>query len=197
MTNPVLVGLAVTSGTTSSTKQALFDNVTITQTGVTDAASAAARGKVPRRRDPPGHTALRFMYVLLSRNFTITAKVNGLAGGAGAGLMLWQNTAAGAIEASLLFEPQSNQVVLRRQTADGGTTTTTGCASGTSRWVRLVRTGTTVKAYKSSNGAIWTQVGVNVTVSLLDPVRVGLAVTGQTSASAKQAIFDRVTLTEP
>ncbi len=111
--------------------------------------------------------------------------------------MLRQNTAAGAIEASLLFEPKSKQVALSRRTADGGTATATGSASGTSCWVRLVRTGTTVKAYKSSNGVIWTQVGADVTVSLLDPVMVGLAVTGRTAASAEQAIFDRVTITQP
>ncbi len=74
MTNPVLVGLAVTSGTTSSTKQSLFDNVTIIQTGVTGAASATPAAN-PRRRDHHGaNAALRFMYVLLSRNFTITAR---------------------------------------------------------------------------------------------------------------------------
>ena len=125
MTNPVLVGLAVTSGTTSSTKQALFDNVTIIQTGMTDA---------------------------------------------NAGLMLPQNAAAGTIEASLLFEPKSKHVALSRRTADGATATATSSASGTSCWVRLIRAGTTLKAYKSSDGVTWTQVGTDVTVSLLDPI---------------------------
>ena len=63
--------------------------------------------------------AFRFLYVSLSGNFTITAKVdsfNGTATNAGAGVMVRQSTAAGAIEASLLFKSYSNQVKFNRRT---------------------------------------------------------------------------------
>ena len=79
--------------------------------------------------------------------------------------MARQNATSGSIETSLLFQPQSNRVQFARRTSSGGTTSTTNSTtSGSSYWVRIVRNGTTLTTYKSSNGTSWTLVG-SVTVS--------------------------------
>ena len=145
--------------------------------------------------------AFRFVYQSLSGNFTITAEVNsfnGATAAAGAGVMMRQNiTSAGAIEASLLFNSYSNLASFnQRTTASGSTSATTSSTTGTSYWVQLVRNGTTVQAFMSSNGTTWTQVGSNATVSMTDPVLVGLAVTSGTTSSTKQAIFSNVVISQ-
>ncbi|MHB9130668.1 MAG: Ig-like domain-containing protein [Armatimonadota bacterium] len=145
--------------------------------------------------------AFRFVYLQMSGDCTITARVatfSSADNSARAGVMMRQNTTAGAIEASALFAPNNNKVYFHyRTSANGSTTTKNSTATAAPYWVRLVRAGNTLQAYKSANGASWTQVGSNTTVTMTDPLQVGLAVTSGSASATQTATFDNVSITAP
>lgn len=58
-------------------------------------------------------------------------------------------------------------------------------------WLRLTRTGTSVAASTSTDGATWSPVGT-VEVALAGPVEVGLAVTSHDSGERSTATFDNL-----
>lgn len=57
-------------------------------------------------------------------------------------------------------------------------------------WLRLVRTGGSITAYRSTNGTSWTQVGTPVSPAMADPVHIGLAVTSHNNGALSTATFD-------
>lgn len=59
-------------------------------------------------------------------------------------------------------------------------------------WLRLVRSGATITAYRSDNGMTWTQVGTSVSPAMADPVYIGLAVTSHNNAALTTATFDNL-----
>jgi hypothetical protein len=61
----------------------------------------------------------------------------------------------------------------------------TGVAPG---WVRLVRTGSRVEAFRSTNGTTWTSMGVEV-IPMVQTVYVGIATTSHNSTVATSAVF--------
>ncbi|MHB9024322.1 MAG: Ig-like domain-containing protein [Armatimonadota bacterium] len=145
--------------------------------------------------------AFRFVYHSMNGDCTITARVVSCTSNdnnARAGVMMRQDTAAGAKAASSLFAPSNNKVFFHYRTStDGNTSTKSSNAAAAPYWVRLVRAGNTLRAYKSANGANWTQVGSGATVSMTDPLLVGLAVTSGTTAETLTATFDNVSITAP
>ncbi|BCU78329.1 hypothetical protein llg_30440 [Luteolibacter sp. LG18] len=63
-------------------------------------------------------------------------------------------------------------------------------------WVRMVRAGSTVAAYRSPDGTTWTQQGSTQTVGMGNTAFVGLCLgTNNSSASQVTATFDNVTVT--
>jgi hypothetical protein len=59
-------------------------------------------------------------------------------------------------------------------------------------WVRLVRAGNVVTAYRSADGADWTQVGDPVTLDLGAGALVGLAAAGRNDTVVNASTFDNV-----
>lgn len=57
-------------------------------------------------------------------------------------------------------------------------------------WLRLVRSGSVITAYRSLDGASWTQVGTTVSPVMADPVYIGLAVTSHNNGVLSTATFD-------
>ncbi|HEY3376458.1 MAG TPA: Ig-like domain-containing protein [Armatimonadota bacterium] len=146
--------------------------------------------------------AFRFVYQQVSGNWTIIARVATAPSATTAeraGVMLRQNLNANSIEASSLLKPTSTYYVYfqRRTTAGGTTNSTNGSAAAAPYWVKLVRSGNTLSAYRSANGASWTQVGSNTTVTMTDPVYIGLAVSSGSTSAASTVTFDNVTVTTP
>ncbi|MHB9025224.1 MAG: Ig-like domain-containing protein, partial [Armatimonadota bacterium] len=145
--------------------------------------------------------AFRFVYLSMNGDCTITARVASCTSNdsnARAGVMMRQDTAAGAKAASSLFAPSNNKVFFHYRTStDGNTSTKSSNAAAAPYWVRLVSAGNTLKAYKSANGTNWNQVGSNITVSMTNPLLVGLAVTSGTTAATLTATFDNVSITTP
>jgi len=66
----------------------------------------------------------------------------------------------------------------------------------TPAWVRLVRSGSVITTYWSTNGTTWTLVG-SETISMASTVYVGLAATSHNASSATTAVFDNVSVTTP
>ncbi|MBI5383681.1 MAG: PKD domain-containing protein [Verrucomicrobia bacterium] len=62
-------------------------------------------------------------------------------------------------------------------------------------WVRLQRAGDIVRAFQSSDGSAWTQVGANLTMAFGAELFAGLAVSAQADAARATATLDNVTLT--
>ena len=146
----------------------------------------------------------RFVYKAISGDCTITARISNLTGttytNGRSGVMIRQDTTSGAREASSLYKPYSTkQYYFQRRTATGGSTATSYTSANTITpwWVRMVRTGNTLKAYKSTNGTTWTQVGSNTTVTMTNPVQVGLVVASGNTSNANTATIDNVTVTQP
>lgn len=61
-------------------------------------------------------------------------------------------------------------------------------------WVRLVRNGSTIQGFRSSNGTAWTQISSNQTINLPPEMLVGLAVSSRSDGILSTAVFDSVTV---
>jgi len=147
--------------------------------------------------------AFRFVYRQFSGNTTIVARVATAASATTAeraGVMMRQNLNANSIEASAMYKPTSTYYVyfLRRTSAGGSTSSTTSStAAAPPYWVKVVRSSNTLSAFMSANGSSWTAVGSGTTVTMTDPIYVGLAVTSGSTSAAKTVTFDNVSITQP
>jgi hypothetical protein len=92
--------------------------------------------------------------------------------------------------------PASSITLQSRAGTNGATTTTTVAgALKTPYWVRITRTGTTLKAECSPDGKTWTQAGTDLTIAMGNNVYVGLAVTSHNAAQISVAEFSNVATT--
>ena len=111
-----------------------------------------------------------------------------------AGVMIREGTAAGAKHAFCFITPGNGVGFIRRTAVDGMSTYTPGSRSTVARWLRLVRSGSTITAAESADGSVWTVVGT-VSVALGNPVQVGFAVTSGDNSKLCTAVFDQVRVT--
>ena len=136
-----------------------------------------------------------FLGTAITGNFSVTTRIVSQTNDnawAKAGLMIRQTTASNSQCATLLMTP-SNGVTFQYRASAGasaGVTTTTSITAPS--WLRIIRNGTTVSAWRSPDGITWTQVGTNQTVSLADPVLVGLAMTSHNTGILGTAVFDNL-----
>lgn len=142
--------------------------------------------------------AFHYVYQSLTGDGTIVARVTAVGNtnaSAGAGVMIRESLAAGAREASVLLTV-SKGITFGRRTSTGGSTASSS-ASGVAApyWVKLVRSGNTFTAYRSSNGTTWTQIGSTATITMASTVYIGLAVTAHNNTAASTSTFDNVTVT--
>ena len=79
----------------------------------------------------------------------------------------------------------------QRMATDGSSSHTAGSVSAAPRWVKLVRQGATLTGYESADGATWTVVG-STSISMTNPVQIGLAVTSHNDGVRCTAVFDHV-----
>jgi hypothetical protein len=134
-----------------------------------------------------------------STNADIIARVtnwnSGPSGWAKAGLMIRNATAPNsANEAMVTTGTHGERAQYRLSDGSNTSSNSSGGGSGTPVWLRLVKTGTTVRAYRSANGTNWTQVGADQTVSLGSTYLVGLAVTSNRAADFAYATFDSISI---
>ena len=107
------------------------------------------------------------------------------------GIMIRDSLAAGARHASLFATPGSDWSFQRRMSTNGWSDYAEAGAGTAPGWVRLVRTGSQIDAYRSSDGVNWRLTGTQ-SIGFGQTIYVGLAVTSHASGQLAQAVFDNV-----
>jgi hypothetical protein len=130
--------------------------------------------------------ACRFVYQTGSGDCSVTIRVQSLTNtgtGAKVGVMIRESLAASARAAGVWVTPSSGLQFTRRTSTGGSTAVGSSTGKTAPYWVRLTRTGSTFKAYYSTNGSTWTQFGGNRTISMADTTYIGIATTSGTTAT--------------
>ena len=114
-----------------------------------------------------------------------------------AGVMIRQNTEAGAVNAFIAMTGSGGggATFQQRVDADGASVsehTYEGNPFSPPYWVRLERAGDAFSAYISPDGETWQQAGTTQTVAMSDPVLIGLALTSHNDAQATGAVFSDI-----
>jgi glucose/arabinose dehydrogenase/regulation of enolase protein 1 (concanavalin A-like superfamily) len=112
-----------------------------------------------------------------------------------AGVMIRETLDAGSKHASIFISPSSGARMFFRPQTNGTTDSDGPLASvAVPRWLRVTRTGNTFTTYHSSNGTSWTQLEQN-TVTMVEDVKVGLAVSARNDGAVNTATFSSVSVT--
>ena len=211
MAGPVFVGLAVTSHNTAATCTAVFDNVMLVSVpppwqqqdigavGVPGGASAANGSFTVQGSgsDVFGNTdQFHYVYQPLSGDGEIVARVASVQNTnnyAKAGVMIRESLTANAPYAMMEILPKGSSGFQWRLTP-GATTLSVASGGAAPHWVRLVRSGSTLTAYRSADGTNWILVGTAM-INMASDAYVGLAVTAHNNGANCTAVFDNVTTT--
>jgi Bacterial Ig domain/PASTA domain len=148
--------------------------------------------------------AFHFVYRSLSGNGTVVARLGSVTKPANAAwamgaIMMRDGTAANARHVALMVTTDA-KAKFRRRTTIGGTTLSDGPSAGTTpapRWLKLTRVGNTFTAYLSTDGLTWTSVGPPQTISLPTTLQVGLLTLRSGGTGTAQAVFTKVSVTNP
>jgi uncharacterized repeat protein (TIGR02543 family) len=141
---------------------------------------------------------LHFTYQTLTGDGEIIARISNLQDtgtSSRVGVMIRDSLAANSKE---IFMGMSgaNDYIMAHRTTTGGSTSTTNSDSGTvpNTWVRLVRSGTTITAYKSTNGTNWTSVGSAIDTTFGSTCYIGMAVGSGSTTTLNTSQFNNVTV---
>jgi regulation of enolase protein 1 (concanavalin A-like superfamily) len=92
----------------------------------------------------------------------------------------------------MVLTPGNGTAFQYRATTAGASATAAGTsAAAPNNWVRLVRNGNLISAYRSTDGVNWTQVG-SANIPMATVISVGLAVTSHNNGVLSSATFDNV-----
>ncbi len=111
-----------------------------------------------------------------------------------AGVMIRDSLDPSAKQALAAITPTNGLSFDYRSSSAGATSYVNGGSGAAPNWVRLVRSGTTITAYRSANGTTWTSMG-STTLSMNQSVYVGLAVTSHNNNLLGTNTFDNVSAT--
>jgi regulation of enolase protein 1 (concanavalin A-like superfamily) len=109
-----------------------------------------------------------------------------------AGVMIRDSLTAGSAHALLAVTPANGLALQNRATTAAPSQHQALGAYDDGVWLRLVRSGTTITAFRSDDGATWTPVGQAVSPAMTDPVYLGLAVTSHNNGVLGTATFDHL-----
>jgi RHS repeat-associated protein len=135
----------------------------------------------------------RFVYQALSGDATIVARVAGVSNSnyPYAGLMIRETLNANAMSMFVGYHWGNVSAIYRAAT--GAATASASTGASVPKWVKLVRGGTSVSAYMSSDGLNWAQVGATQTLAMAQNVYIGIA-EGSQYDSVYTGTFDYVSL---
>jgi hypothetical protein len=108
--------------------------------------------------------------------------------------MMRESLDAGARHAFMIVSPGKGLAFQRRVETAGISTNTAGGAGTAPHYVKLTRTGTTIAASTSTDGANWTLVGTD-TISMARTIYVGLAVSSHVAGTPATATFTNTAVT--
>jgi hypothetical protein len=139
--------------------------------------------------------AFQFAYRRIDGDFDIEARVASVQyvhAWTKAGIMIRSSLDPGSAHAALMATP-GRGIAFQYRAQDSGTTAQVAVGSGAAPyWIKLVRRGTTVSAYRRAPTATaWTHMG-NASVALGTSVYVGLAITSHDSSRLATAKFDNL-----
>ena len=138
----------------------------------------------------------QFAYQALTGDGTITARVTGVQQADAwtkAGVMIRASLSPDAANAFTFTTSYSGNGFQRRSVTGGWSDWVPGCSCYPPTWLRLVRAGSTVTAYESSDGLDWRVLGPE-TIAMPASVYVGLAVTSHNADLTALATFSDVTV---
>jgi len=138
--------------------------------------------------------SFQFAYQSLNGDGQIVARVTSIQNThsrAKAGVMLRSDLTAGSAHVVLDLVPGGGIELMKRSASGGTTTYLAGATQAPPSWLRLARSGSTVTASVSADGATWRTVG-STTVSMGSSAYVGLAVTSHNTGTRNAATFDNV-----
>jgi RHS repeat-associated protein len=131
----------------------------------------------------------------LQGNGSIIARVTSLtntAAWAKAGVLLKDTVLGGSDYAAAMITPGNGVRMQWNHTND----TSGGSYTSGSAWLKLVRSGSNVTTYKSSNGTSWTQIGSTQSLpTISNTAQVGLFVVSGDANATATATFDNVSVT--
>jgi hypothetical protein len=138
--------------------------------------------------------AFNFAYKTLSGDGQLVARVASVentAAWAKAGVMI-RNTLNANSAYALMLVSAGKGMAFQYRTAAGASAAQAAQVSGAApMYVKIVRSGTTISGYTSSDGSTWT-LQAHVTISMNSSVYIGLAVSSHTTSEACTATFDHV-----
>jgi regulation of enolase protein 1 (concanavalin A-like superfamily) len=90
----------------------------------------------------------------------------------------------------------SNGMAYQYRTSTGGSTSNSNTAALTAPyWVRLVKTGDLISAFRSADGITWTQEGTAQTITMPSQYFIGFTLCSNTSSGTASVTFDNLTVT--
>jgi hypothetical protein len=142
---------------------------------------------------------LHFAYQTLTGDGEIIARITNLqntGSSSRVGVMI-RDTLAPNSKQAFMGMTSSGAYRWVRRTTTGGSTSSTNSSTGTvpNTWVRLVRSGTTITAYKSTNGTSWTTVGSLTNTTFGSTCYIGLAVGSGSTTTLNTSQFGNVSVT--
>jgi uncharacterized repeat protein (TIGR02543 family) len=142
---------------------------------------------------------LRFTYQTLTGDGEIIARISALENtgtSSRVGVMIRDTLAANSKQIFMGMTSSGSYRWVRRTTS-GGSTSSTNSSTGTvpNTWLRLVRSGTTITAYKSTNGTTWTSVGSTTNTTFAATCYIGLAVGSGSTTTLNTSQFSNVSVT--
>jgi regulation of enolase protein 1 (concanavalin A-like superfamily) len=138
--------------------------------------------------------SMTYVYQPLVGDGAIIARVAAIEGtdaDAEVGLMIRETLANNAKSAAVLATPESASH-LRTRASTGGNSATSGSGPTGPQWLKLTRTGNTLRGYTSADGVAWTQVGSSVTIAMAETVYIGLATTSRDVELLNTSVFEQV-----
>jgi regulation of enolase protein 1 (concanavalin A-like superfamily) len=141
--------------------------------------------------------AFHYVYQQITGDVTIQARVNSVQQAdrwSKAGVMIRETLSSQSKHAFMLVSAAKGVALQWRPSTGGSSLNAAGSLSTPPRWVRLVRSGSTITGYESADGSSWTAV-TSQTIAMNSTVYVGLAVTSHTTSTSTTAAVSSVSVT--
>jgi regulation of enolase protein 1 (concanavalin A-like superfamily) len=211
----VYAGLAITSHNSSTRAEAQLSNVSVRTIALPspqasrDLGSPAVRGSTLYSQGTytmvgggadiwDASDQFQFAYQAITGDADIAvrvAAVTPVSSWTKAGVMIRETLTADSRHAFALVSGSSGTAFQRRIDQGGYSQGTSGGSEFAPVWLRLVRAGYQIEAFRSSDGAQWTSIGSD-TIPMADTVYVGLAVTSHDPSLGATATLDNFSLSQ-
>jgi len=171
-------------GSVGQTGTAGFSNGTFTITGAGSNIWGSADG-------------FQYVHQSVSGDVEIVARIASIQNTstfAKAGVMLRDSLSASSAHVVLDVRPTGDVEFMTRSSSGAETTFIAAGSTGIPGWLKLSRSGTTVRGYVSANGSSWTLVGTT-TSGVAASAQVGMVVCSQDTGRTNTSTFSNVTVT--